>query len=271
MPGPDAHPDKQWRADTELLSRSVREAGSIARRYYGGTYKSWNKSHGNPVTEADIEIDNFLKETLLAARPDYGWLSEETADDPARLSKERVFVVDPIDGTLGFLKHRPHFTIVAATVENGRPVSGAIYNPITDEMYEASLGSGALKNGQPIHVSAHLGLENMRLLAEKKVTDPDRWTVPWPSSITAETRASVAYRMALVAEGAFDALVSLTHKSDWDVAAADIILTEAGGRVTTREGNALLYNREDPDHGSVICAGPALHARLLERMGELRA
>ena len=262
MPGPES--------DTELLARSVREAGAIARRYYGGTYKSWQKSYGNPVTEAYIAIDTFLKTTLLAARPDYGWLSEETADDPARLGKTRVFVVDPIDGTVGFIKHRPQFTVVAAVVENRRPISGAIYNPITDEMYEGAEGSGARKNGTPIRVSAHAGLENMRLLAEKRVTDPNRWTKPWPSSLTTETRASVAYRMALVAEGAFDAMVSLTHKSDWDLAAADIILTEAGGCVTTRGGERLIYNREHPDHGSVICAGPVLQACLLERMKELR-
>lgn len=264
MPGPDDA------ADTALLVASLREAGAIARHYYGGTYKSWNKNHGNPVTEADIEIDTFLKQTLLAARPSYGWLSEETADDPIRMSRERVFVVDPIDGTIGFLKHRPHFTIVAAVVEKGRPVSGAIYNPISEEMFEAAKEGTALKNGKAIHVSAREGLENARLLAEKRVMDPARWTAPWPESTTAETRASAAYRMALVAAGEFDAMVSLTRKSDWDVAAGDLILHRAGGCVTTRQGATLLYNRETPLHDSVICAGPALHARLLARMRELQ-
>lgn len=263
MPANDA-------ADTSLLVASVREAGNIARRFYGGAYKSWHKSHGNPVTEADIEIDNFLKQTLLAARPDYGWLSEETTDDPRRLQRERVFVVDPIDGTYGFLKHRPHFTIVATVVEKGRPVSGAIYNPITEEMFEATKGAGARKNGEPIHVSARDDFEHMRLLAEKAVVDPARWTAPWPQSILGETRASAAYRMALVAAGEFDAMVSLSRKSDWDVAAGDLIVHEAGGLVTTREGAALVYNRENPEHKSIICAGPSLHARLLERMREFR-
>ena len=257
-------------ADTALLVQSVREAGDIARRFYGGTYKSWQKSKGNPVTEADIAIDEFLKKTLLKARPDYGWLSEETADDPARLSRERVFVVDPIDGTHGFLKHRPQFTIVAAVVEKGRPVAGAIYNPITEEMYEAAKGQGATRNGEAIHVSARSGFEHMRLLAEKKLADPDRWTVPWPDSMVHETRASVAYRMALVAAGEYDAVVSLTHKSDWDIAAADLIAGEAGGLTTTRDGKPLLYNGVKPDHPNLICAGPLLHARLLQRMHELK-
>lgn len=257
-------------ADTELLVAAVREAGAIARRFYGGTYKSWQKSKGNPVTEADIAIDTFLKKTLLAARPDYGWLSEETADNPERLTRGRVFVVDPIDGTYAFLKQRPHFTIVGAVVENGRPVSGAIYNPITEEMYYAVKGSGARLNGKPIHVSARSDFDHMRLLAEKSVTDPSRWTVPWPDTITAETRASAAYRMALVAAGEFDAMISLRPKADWDVAAGDLIVNEAGGRVTTRDDEPLLYNREVPVHRSILCAGPALHARLIERMRELR-
>jgi myo-inositol-1(or 4)-monophosphatase len=257
-------------ADTALLIESVREAGNIARRFYGGTYKSWNKSHGNPVTEADIAIDEFLKKTLLKARPEYGWLSEETADDPARLSRERVFVVDPIDGTHGFIKHRPQFTIVAAVVEEQRPVAAAVYNPITEEMFEAVKKKGARRNGAPIRVSAQSGFEHMRLLAEKKLLDPARWTVPWPESMIHETRASVAYRMTLVAAGEFDAMVSLTPKSDWDIAAADLIVGEAGGRTTTRDGKQLLYNGPKPDHPNVICAGPALHARLLERMHELK-
>jgi myo-inositol-1(or 4)-monophosphatase len=257
-------------SDAALLVESVREAGKIARRFYGGTYKSWDKSHGNPVTEADIEIDEFLKKTLLTARPDYGWLSEETADDPARLTRKRVFVVDPIDGTYGFLRHRPQFTIVAAVVENGRPIAGAVYNPITEEMFEAAKGGGARLNAEPIRVSAQSGFEHMRLLAERKLSDPALWTVPWPESVISETRASVAYRMVLVAAGAYDAMVSLTHKSDWDLAAADIVISEAGGLVTTSDGKELVYNREKPDHPNVICAGPVLHARLLERMHELK-
>jgi myo-inositol-1(or 4)-monophosphatase len=261
-------PENNAAADTGLLVTAVREAGAIARRFYGGTYKSWNKSHGNPVTEADIAIDTFLKNTLLAARPDYGWLSEETADNPIRLTRERVFVVDPIDGTYGFLKQRPHFTIVGTVVENGRPVSGAIYNPITEEMFEATKGRGARKNGEAIHVSSRSGFDDMRLLAEKALLGPAHWAVPWPPTLRGETRASAAYRMALVAAGDFDAMMSLNRKSDWDVAAGDLIVNEAGGRVTDRNGETLVYNREDTEHPSIVCAGPVLHARLLERIRE---
>jgi myo-inositol-1(or 4)-monophosphatase len=207
----------------------VRQAGEIARGYYNGTFKTWHKSHGNPVTDADIAVDNFLKQTLLAARPEYGWLSEETADDPARLSRRRVFVVDPIDGTYGFVKHRPQFTIVAAVVENGRPIAGAIYNPITDEYVRSRERSRRLAKWCP----------EPRVIACRSRKHPSSdgeeasrrtgWRVPWPASITAETRASAAYRMALVATGEFDATLSLTQKADWDLAAGDLIVEEAGG------------------------------------------
>jgi myo-inositol-1(or 4)-monophosphatase len=256
--------------DTNLLAASLFQAGEIARRYYGGTYKIWHKSRGNPVTEADIEIDRFLKRTLLAARPEYGWLSEETEDDSARLSAERVFVVDPIDGTHGFLKHRPQFTIVAAVVRNGRPVSAAIYNPITDEIFEASKDHGARKNGAAISVSIRSSFDGARILAERKLMDPARWASPWPESLASETRASAAYRLALVASGEFDATFSLSQKSDWDLAAGDLITWEAGGVVTDRQSAPLIYNRESTVHGSVICAGPHLHARILARLNDNR-
>lgn len=263
-------PAPEHTADTPLLAASLRQAGEIAHRYYGGHYKSWNKSRGNPVTEADIEIDRFLKRTLIAERPDYGWLSEETEDAPDRLTRERVFVVDPIDGTYGFLKHRPHFTIVAAVVENDRPVAAAIYNPITDEMFEATQGYGANKNGTPIHVSERADFEGARILAEKKLMEPARWATAWPNAITTETRASAAYRLALVASGEWDATMSLTQKSDWDLAAGDLIVHEAGGILTNRYGALLLYNQKTPIHGSVICAGPELHARILARLHDYR-
>lgn len=262
-------PAPEDREDARLLVAALREAGAIARRYFGGEYKVWQKSRGNPVTEADIAIDDFLKSHLLAARPHYGWMSEETADNPARLRAQRIFVVDPIDGTHGFIKHRPHFTLVAAVVEQGRPCAGAIYNPITDEMYEAAEGSGAFKNGSAIRTSTRRDFEAARFLAEHAVMNPARWDIPWPASLTSESRASAAYRMALVAEGGFDAMISLTPKSDWDVAAGDLIVREAGGVVTTREGESLTYNRETVLHMSIVCAGRAMHARLMTRLAEL--
>ncbi len=254
--------------DTRLLVATVREAGTIARKYFGGNYKSWRKADGNPVTEVDILIDQFLRASLLDARPLYGWLSEETADDPIRLQRSRIFVVDPIDGTHGFLKGRPQFTIVAAVVENGRPVAAAIYNPIAEEMFEATEGLGARLNGGPIRVSAAQEFEGSRILATRVLIESSRWPTPWPA-LTVETRASIAYRMALVAKGEFDAMISLSTKSDWDLAAGDLIVHEAGGQVTAQDGTKLVYNKAEPEQHGVICAGPALHERLLSRLREL--
>jgi myo-inositol-1(or 4)-monophosphatase len=262
-------PAHEAREDTALITHALREAGHIARKFFGGTYKAWQKSVGNPVTEADIAIDAFLKETLLAARPDYGWLSEETADDKTRLERARTFIVDPIDGTHGFLKGRPQFTIVAAMVAQGRPVSGAVYNPITGEMFEAAAGEGARLNGAIVHVGGRSDFTEARLLATRRFIEGNRWTTPWPESVSVETRASIAYRMGLVAAGAFDAMISLSEKSDWDLAAGDLIVHEAGGTVTTDTGAALIYNCETPAQKNVICAGPALHRKLLAKLGEL--
>ena len=254
--------------DTRLLVAYVREAGAIARKYFRGTFTVTNKGNNSPVTEADIAIDNFLHDKLLAQRPDYGWLSEESANDPERLTRALTFVVDPIDGTHGFVKGRAQFTIVAAVVAEGRPLSAAIYNPITEEMFEAALGHGARKNGAPIHVSGTTELADSRLLFARDVFDSPRWATPWPESVTVETRASIAYRMGLVAAGEFDAMVSPTRKSDWDLAAGDLLVHEAGGMVTDGDGSLLIYNRPLPDQETVICATPALHGLLRARLRE---
>lgn len=236
----------------------MRAAGAIARKFYGGDYKRWSKAGGSPVTEADLAVDQYLKTNLLAARPEYGWLSEESADDPARLGKSRVFVVDPIDGTVAFLKQRPHFTICAAVVENGRPIASVVYNPIAEELFSAC--HGATLNGAPIHVSDRDSLEGLNMLAPKNI-----FSAKWPiMRVTALN--SIAYRVALVAAGRYDAMVSLSLKRDWDLAAADLIIHQAGGFLTDAAGHKLIYNRPIPVQRATIAAGPKLHALLLEQI-----
>ena len=265
MPAPDA--------DLALLESTVREAGAIARGFFGGSYRRWSKAQGSPVTDADLAVDKFLKEHLRAARPDYGWLSEETDDDPARLNAGTIFVVDPIDGTVAFLKGRPHFTICAAVVQNGLPIAGVVLNPISGECFSARAGHGAFLNGAAIHVSASETLEGCRMLADKAMFAHPAWNIspniPWPA-MEIETRNSVAYRLVLVACGAFDAMLALSAKRDWDLAAADLILREAGGIVTSHDGAALRYNTPEAVQRSVIGAAPALHALLLARVGHIR-
>lgn len=259
-------------ADLVLLEGGVREAGKIARSFFGGTYKRWDKGKGNPVTEADLAVDRFLSEHFRAARPSYGWLSEETEDDSTRLTADAVFVVDPIDGTIAFMKGRPHFTICAGVVSGGNPIAGAVYNPITHECFTAHIGGGAFFNGVPAKVSDRQTIESCRMLGDKAMFAHQAWSaspnVPWPSMVI-ETRNSIAYRMALVAAGQFDAMLALSAKHDWDLAAADIIVSEAGGVVSTHRGSTLRYNRETTLQPSVVAAGPVLHAKLMARVSHL--
>jgi myo-inositol-1(or 4)-monophosphatase len=254
------------------LEESVRQAGTIARSFFGGAFKRWDKGRGNPVTEADLAIDRFLSERLRFARPEYGWLSEETEDDTSRLSAPAVFVVDPIDGTVAFMKQRPHFTICAGIVCDGIAVAGAVYNPITEECFTARAGRGAFLNGNPIFVSDGDRVEGCRMLGDKPMFEHAAWrtspNIPWPP-MHIETRNSIAYRMALVAAGRFDAMMALSAKHDWDLAAADIIVREAGGVATTHTGASFSYNGATTLQPSVVAAGPALHAQLLARVDHL--
>jgi len=193
--------------DLKLLETAVREAGHIARKFYGGDYKKWNKEGGSPVTEADLAVNKYLCDVLTSARPGYGWLSEENADDPARLARREVFIIDPIDGTVAFLKNRPHFTICAAIVVDGRPCCGVVYNPISEELYSARAGAGAHRNGAPIHVSRRDRLEDCAMLGDRN----QFLQAPWPP-MHVQNRNSVAYRLVLVADGSADAGVSRRRK-----------------------------------------------------------
>ena len=251
MPGPES--------DLDLLNAAVREAGKIALRFFGGQYRRWTKDGGSPVTEADLAVDTFLKDTLRSARPGYGWLSEESLDDPARLQARRVFVVDPIDGTVAFMKGRPHFTICAAVVEDGRPTAGVVFNPAADENFTAETGRGAFLNGAPIKAGKRAEIAGCYLLGNKQAFDG------WPP-MHIENFSSIAYRVALVAAGRFDAMVSLTTKRDWDMAAADIVLSEAGGQLVGPDGALLTYNGPLALQGATIASGPGLTGPLLAEL-----
>ncbi|HUD50162.1 3'(2'),5'-bisphosphate nucleotidase CysQ [Parvibaculum sp.] len=254
--------------DRDLMVEAVREAGALALTFYQTELKKWLKLGDSIVTEADIAVNDLLERRLAVERPDYGWLSEETEDDPARLGRSRVWVVDPIDGTRAFAKGKPHFVLSVALVEDGAPVMGVLFNPATDEFFEASAGGGATRNGMPISVSDRSEIEGCRMAAHGPMFRHPAWPEPWPPMDIVE-RNSVAYRIALVACGEADAALALTAKNDWDLAAADLILREAGGRFTTHDGKPLVYNRELPRHRSLLAAGPRLYDALFERVGHL--
>jgi myo-inositol-1(or 4)-monophosphatase len=218
------------------------------------------------VTEVDLAVDRLLKEFLTAVRPEYGWLSEETADNPVRLSKRTIFCVDPIDGTRAFIKRKPEFCTALAVVRDGAVAAGVVYNPILEELFEAAVGRGARLNGERIRVSDTHAIEDCRMLGPADLFSHPSWQTPWPAMQRSQKNA-IAYRLSLVGAGEWDATVSLGYKNEWDIAAADVILQEAGGRVTDPWNGAYAYNKPDPRLPGVVAAGPALHALLLERVG----
>jgi myo-inositol-1(or 4)-monophosphatase len=246
--------------DLELLRSGAVAAGIIAAGFFRRALKAWEKDNASPVTEADIAVDRYLRGVLTAARPDYGWLSEEAADDPSRLAARRVFIVDPIDGTRGFIRGEDSWTISLAVVEDGRPIAGIVYAPARDELFEACSGGGARRNGHAIR------------------RGPPRAApvIPGPGAVHAELRAagleyergpylpSLAYRLVQVATGALDALPVRRGASDWDIAGAAAILAECGIAFTDVCAGALTFNRAETRHGPLAAAGDESLKRRLQ-------
>jgi myo-inositol-1(or 4)-monophosphatase len=251
-------------ADLALIRDAALAAGELALAEREAGLKIWSKSGGSPVTSADMAVDRLLRETLLAARPDHGWLSEETADSPDRLSHRRIFVVDPIDGTVAYMKNKPWWCIPIAIVEDGRPIAAVIHAPALGETFTAVLGGGAALNGVAITASDTTDLDDASVLADALLMEGPIWLEPWPT-MRYEKRNAIAYRMALVAAGAFDAAINLTPKCDWDVCAGALIVEEAGGRVSDHHGHAWRFNQADPRQNSLVCSGPALHPLIVRR------
>lgn len=246
------------------LGEALREAGPIALKFFRGSIKSWIKGHDSPVSEADIAVDEFLRARLW--REGFGWLSEESQDDRARLNFERLFIVDPIDGTRSYLKGREDWSIVAAIAERGRPVAAALYVPVSDELFLAARGRGATRNGVPIMASAGTGLANARIAGPKKTLD--KLTAIDPATIHEPKIFSLALRIARVAQGQVDAAFASVNARDWDLAAADLLVHEAGGAITNLAGEALIYNLHDPVHGAILAAGRERHAAMLDLVRE---
>jgi myo-inositol-1(or 4)-monophosphatase len=250
--------------DYALLKIAARDAGELALTYFKQQILVNRKPDGSEVSEADIAVDTALKLDLRTKRPDYGWLSEETEDDPERLTCRRVWMVDPIDGTNAFLRHVPEWTISAALVEDGAPVLGVVFNPATGEFFHAIHGKGAFLNDKPIAASKKSTLDGALLIASGGLFKKKIWKEPWPEVKTRWVN-SVAYRLALVACGQADATVSLSAKSEWDLAAAALIVEEAGGVITDHHGQPHVYNRPTPRFPSLVASGKALHPLLVDR------
>ncbi|MEQ7156326.1 3'(2'),5'-bisphosphate nucleotidase CysQ [Brevundimonas aurifodinae] len=254
--------------DLALIREAALEAGTLAQAERAKGLKITSKVGGSPVTSADLAVDALLKDRLLTARPDHGWLSEETPDTADRLTRRRIFVVDPIDGTVAFMKDRPWWCVPIAIVEDGAPVAAVIHVPALNETFEATVGGGARLNGRPIAASDVDTLDDAAVLADARLMEGPHWPEPWPA-MRYEKRNALAYRMALVASGAFDAAIALTPKWDWDVCAGALIATEAGARVSDHHGRPWRFNRPDPRQASLVCSAPALHPLILRRTASI--
>lgn len=257
--------------DSARLESIVSEAGRIAHSLWpgaGNSLRSWEKSPNNPVSEADIAVDTFLKRELGALLPAAGWLSEETADDPARLGRDLIWLVDPVDGTRDFIRGRSGWAVSVALISAGRPLIGILSAPARGETWQAIAGQGAWRNGQRLVASTRTAFPGSRVPAVSlPKTDSDLVTVDQPNSI--------ALRIAMVAADEADLVATLRWGFEWDIAAAGMIAREAGAAVTDAYGNKLDYNKRDPRAFGVLACAPLIHdaavARLAPRAAELGA
>ncbi len=247
--------------DLALLTDAARAAGEIAMRYFRRDPKVWEKPGEGPVTEADIAVNDMLLDRLRGVRPSYGWLSEETPDTDERLDCEHLFLIDPIDGTSAFIAGDSSFSHSLAIARNGVVTAAVVYLPAKDRIYAAHQGGPATCNDAVIGCSDRAGILGATLLTPKVNLAPEHWNGPVPD-VARHFRASVAYRLCLVAEGAFDGMLSLRQAWEWDIAAGALIAARAGAAVSNRRGEAIHFNAEVPRSNGVVVAAPGFHDAL---------
>ncbi|MEO5363636.1 MAG: 3'(2'),5'-bisphosphate nucleotidase CysQ [Magnetococcus sp. DMHC-8] len=255
-------------SDLALMEAAARQAGSVIMQYYqpGAPVQSHvhlqDKGRNNPLTKADMEADRLLRTQLLANRPSYGWLSEETTDDATRLACRRVWIVDPMDGTKEFIVGLPQFAVSIGLVEDGHPVAACIHNPASGELFSAILGGGTRLNGQPVRASRQAHLRGASCLASRSETRHGDWEA-FRQELAITPMGSIAYKLALVAAGRFDLTFTLTPKNEWDFCAGTLLLQEAGGRVSDKDGQPCRFNQHNPRVRSMLASNGRLHDALL--------
>jgi myo-inositol-1(or 4)-monophosphatase len=253
------------------VRKSCIEAGEIALALFRPGEKTaartWSKSGGSPVTEADIGVDTFLRIQLSVLLPDAAWLSEETVDDALRLSRRFVWVVDPIDGTRAFMSGSPDWAVCVALLDEGVPILGVVHAPACHATYTALLGGGAQRNGVAIAASMKTSLATARIAGPKPMLDA---LARLEAFEPADKIPSLALRLARIADRTIDAGLISPDARDWDLAAAELILSEAGGRMTGSEGQPAIYNRETPVHGMLVASNGSLAEPLLHALQRLR-
>lgn len=251
--------------DLALMTDAARAAGVVAMRFWRANPQVWEKPGQGPVTEADLAVNDLLLHRLQTARPQYGWLSEESPDDPARLNTDRQFIIDPIDGTRAFIAGEENFALSLAVAQAGRIVAGVVYLPAKDRLYTATEDGPALCDGVPITASHQPGVGGASVLATAATFAPGHWPGGVPD-VRRVFRSSLAYRLCLVAQGRYDGMVTLREAWEWDIAAGDLIARRAGASVSDQAGAPLRYNTARPMAPGVVAAAPGLHRALLHRL-----
>ncbi len=251
-------------SNTETLRRieaALDSALKIFDRFTPGAIAAEYKVGHDPVTEADRAVDTALRKELL--RDNEGWLSEETVDDLSRLTKRRVWVVDPLDGTREFVSGIPEFCVSIGMVEDGQPVAGGICNPATREVFIGSIETGIIYSGKEASASKRAGLKGAVVLASRSEVKRGEWDAFNSAPFKVKPMGSVAYKLALVSAGLADATFTLTPKNEWDVAAGAALVLSAGGCVQTLENTALRCNNKNPLLSGLIASGSALRDALV--------
>ncbi len=260
-------PGRDLSTDLALLTEAAHRASAIAMRFWRHDVQVWHKDDNQgPVTEADLAVNDMLKAMLLGARPGYGWLSEESPNDPARLLAQRTFIIDPIDGTRAFIAGEDNFAVSMAVAEAGRIVAAVVMLPAKNRLYSGETGGQARCNGLPIRASTRDDLTGADILATKSHMEANHWPGGVPD-LKRSFRTSLAYRMCLAAEGRYDGMVSFRDTWEWDIAAGALICECAGARVTDRHGAAIRFNSQHAKAPGVIATNPALHGAILSRLG----
>lgn len=252
--------------DLRLLTGAAEAAGKIALRYWKNAPDAWDKGGGaGPVSEADLAVNAMLQHDLCAARPGYGWLSEESDENPDRLRADRIFIVDPIDGTRAFLAGERSFAQSLAVAHGGLVTAAVVHLPALGLTYTATADGAACLNGQPLRAGQAARIEEAQILSSSAVSDPLNWRDPVPR-FRRVFRPSLAWRFCLVAEGRFDAVLSLRPAWEWDIAAGSLIAMRAGAIASDRAGQPLHFNSQTATANGLVVAPPALHADLLARL-----
>lgn len=269
MPGADLH---DWHSETAardvaLLTETMREAGALALSMFRTDVRSWTKAGSSPVSDADLATNDLIRSRLQAATPDYGWLSEETADDSSRLGKPLVWIVDPIDGTRSYLAGRDDWCVAAALVAGDAPIVAAVFAPARDEFYVAVRGQGSTLNGTRLRASSGTGFVGAKLAGPKPLVE--RLVLPGEANVQPRI-GSLALRLCQIADQRLDIAFAGGQSHDWDLAAADLIVHEADGRLSTVEGETIVYNRPELTHGVLVAAGCDRHAEIIAYFRERR-